>query len=415
MRPAKSLHKPFWHPRWAPAAIAVPVLLAVAVVAARAAVTIENGSRSTTACRIISPDQAAPRDLAIAPNKFEVLDARESVECQYRSAGQQVRYTLQPGGRYRFVMSSAGALELRAVAPAAGRGQPASGSTAEESKNVVSTARPAGQARRWPHVRDVKVLVAGGKEYRAFYRDKWQSRAGGIVEAAAARFEEQFPIHFRIVGYRAWEYKTAPLSAGDAFEWLHKIDRGDAELVIGFTMVPFPGPRGEIRGVSQYFSRFVVIPDCWGATGATTRLVHELCHVFGAFHVAAPDSVMQLGFERTPKIFRFGAPVEQMIALAKDVDFETGVESLSSDTQAKIREIYRAHHHPLESVDEDPVVVGYRYQARRAQWAGDTKRAGQMQAVADRLSPPAEEPAPVEEGLQVNDSRRPTAKVRRDR
>jgi hypothetical protein len=244
----------------------------------------------------------------------------------------------------------------------------------------------------------MKVVIAGGKEYRAFYSN-WHERTRQIVEAASQRFEQQFPIRFRIVGYREWNYRRAPDLAGDAFQWLHKIDRGDADLVIGFTMVAFPGPRGEIRGVTQYFSRCVVIPDNWGKTGAVTRLVHELCHVFGAFHIAATDSVMQLGFERTPKTFRFGAPTEQMIELTKDFDLDEGIDSLSEETQRKIREIYRTNHHPLEDADEDPVVVGYRYQAKRASWAGDTKRSERMQAIADRLSPPEEKPHP-EDGIE---------------
>jgi len=392
-----------------------------AVTPAAAAITIENASQSTVTCRIALPDQAAPRDVAIAPGKSESLDAEQPVECQFRSSGREVRYSLQPGRQYRFLLSTAGRLELRSLttttananspltppsparlsSPKSARGE-SSKSAARSTPSRPALPQPAGQARRWPQVRDVKVVVAGGKEYRAFYRDKWQNRARGIVEAAAARFEEQFPIHFRIVGYRAWEYRIAPESAGDAFEWLHKVDRGEADLVIGFTLVPFPGPRGEIRGITQYFSQCVVIPDCWGTTGATTRLVHELCHVFGAFHVAATDSVMQLGFERTPKTFRFGEPAERIIELTKGVDLDVGVDSLSPETQEKIREIYRAHHHPIESVDEDPIVVGYRYQARRSDWAGDAERSGRMQAIADRLSPPDAAPSPADEGVQVH-------------
>ena len=180
--------------------------------------------------------------------------------------------------------------------------------------------------------------------------------------------------------FAPWEYKTAPQTAGDAFEWLHKIDRGDADLVIGFTMVPFPGPRGEIRGVTQYFSQYVVIPDCWGTTGATTRLVHELCHVFGAFHVAATDSVMQLGFERTPKTFRFGEPTEETDRIWRRTSTwrKGSTASRRRRRNGSARSI-RAIHHPLEDVDDDPIVVGYRYQAHRAGWAGDTERSQQMQ------------------------------------
>ena len=72
-----------------------------------------------------------------------------------------------------------------------------------------------------------------------------------------------------------------------------------------------------------------------------------------------------MGFERTPKVFQFGEAAEQMIALTRDFDLEAGVDSLSPEAQQKIREVYRAHHHPLESESEDPIVVGYRYQARR--------------------------------------------------
>ena len=89
-----------------------------------------------------------------------------------------------------------------------------------------------------------------------------------------------------------------------------------------------------------------------------------------------------------------------MIELTKDFDLDEGIDSLSEETQQKIRDIYRANHHPLESVDEDPVVVGYRYQAKRSEWAGDTKRGERMQAIADRLQPPEEKPQPASDALE---------------
>jgi hypothetical protein len=378
---------------------AVLVALAISTVS-QASITIENGSPAAVTCRIFARNASTGRDVTIAQGQAETVATETSLDCQYRSDGRQTRYSLQPGRRYRFVNSAGGKLELRSVAAAAPALNGSSARSPAAGQAHTNKAAPAPEpARHWQHVRELSVVIAGGKEYRAFFRNDWQQRARGIVEAAAARFEQQFPIRFTVIGFRNWEYKKAPQTAGEAFEWLHKVDQGEADLVIGFTMVPFPGPRGEIRGVSQYFSQFVVIPDCWGETGATTRLVHELCHVFGAFHVVATDSVMQLGFERTPKTFRFGEPTEHTIELAKDVDLKVGVDSLSSETQDKIREIYRVHHHPLEGVDEDPIVAGYRYQARRAGWAGNTKLGEQMQAIADRMAPPAEAPTPDPENL----------------
>lgn len=349
-------------------------------ISAHAAITLENASDTTVVCRITPRVASGARDVRIAPGKAEQLEAKEPVACEFRSAGQATRYNLQPGRQYRFISSAAGQVDLRGL------------------PTKASADRPV--ARKWPNVREVKVLVAGGKEYRAFYREKWQARARGIVEAAAVRFEQQFPIHFRVVGFRDWEYKTAPQTAGEAFQWLHKVDLGDADLMIGFTMVPFPGPRGEIRGVTQYYSQRVVIPDCWGTSGATTRLVHELCHVFGAFHVVDPNSVMQMGFERTPQVYTFGESTEDVVNLAKDVDLQEGVGSLSPDTQKRIRAIYRTFHHPLDNIEDDPIVVGYRYQARRADWDGDEERNKEMQQTADRLSPAKPETPAPEHGLQ---------------
>jgi hypothetical protein len=388
--------------------VAIWIALAVSAVSlAQASITIENGSPAAVTCQILARNASTGRDVTIAQGQSETVVTETSLDCQYRSDGRPTRYSLQSGRRYRFVNSPTGRLELRSVSTAApGANVPAARPSAAGQVRTGKAEIVPEPARHWAHVRELTVVIAGGKEYRSYHRNNWQQRARGIVEAAAARFEQRFPIHFTVVGFRDWDYKKAPQTAGDAFEWLHKVDRGDADLTIGFTMVPFPGPRGEIRGVSQYFSQNVVIPDCWGVTGATTRLVHELCHVFGAFHVVATDSVMQLGFERTPKTFRFGEPTEQTIELAKDVNLKVGVDSLSSETQDKIRELYRVHHHPLEGVDEDPIVAGYRYQARRAGWVGDTARSERMQAIADRMAPPAETPSPDSENLPTEKPRR---------
>ena len=109
---------------------------------------------------------------------------------------------------------------------------------------------------------------------------------------------------------------------------------------------------------------------------------------------------MQMGFERTPQVFTFGESTEDVVNLAKDVDLKEGVSSLSPDVQKRIRAIYRTFHHPLENLEDDPIVVGYRYQARRAGWDGDEERNREMQQTADRLSPSKPETPAPEHGLQ---------------
>lgn len=257
--------------------------------------------------------------------------------------------------------------------------------TASAAPTVTLSKQPAAPvSAKTPAVREIKVLVAGGSEYRTFYSD-WQSRGRTIVEGASKHFEKEFGLRFQVVGFDAWEYKKAAKTADEAFRSLHSVKLGDADLVIGFTLVSFAGPRGEVRGLTQYFSQYVVIPDGWGVPGATTRLVHELSHVFGAFHVNEKNSVMLPGFEKTPRTFEFGRAMEETMPLTHDVNLKEGVGSLSPEAQQALRTIYRTHHHPLEAIDEDPVVVGYRYQSMRAELAGDTARSAKMKAELQRV------------------------------
>ncbi|HEY2838081.1 MAG TPA: M12 family metallo-peptidase [Pirellulales bacterium] len=233
-------------------------------------------------------------------------------------------------------------------------------------------------------MREVKVLVAGGNEYRNFYTD-WQSRATAIVDGASKHLEKEFGLRFKVAGFASWDYKKAPRTSDEAFRSLHKVPVGDADLVVGFTLVSFAGPRGEVRGLTQYFSQYVVIPDGWGVPGATTRLVHELSHVFGAFHVDEQDSVMLPGFEKTPRTFKFGRAAEAVIPLTRNVKLQEGVGSLSAESQQSLRAIYRQYHHPIEAIDEDPIVIGYRYQSLRWELAGDEERSAKMKAEMERV------------------------------
>jgi len=259
----------------------------------------------------------------------------------------------------------------------------------QETKRSSSASRPqfaSPSVSATNAVREVRVLAVAGREYRTFYPD-WQQRTGEIIAAASRRIEPALGIRFKVAGYQAWDYEVAPKTADEGLRRLHQISPGDCDLVVAFTLVTFPGPTvgAEVRGVTNYFSQYVLIPDQWGTTGATTRLVHELCHAFGAFHVADPNSVMRPAFQKTPAKFTFGDAAEQVVRLTRKVDFRSGVESLDATTMTKVREIYRQQHHPSEPATDDPIVRGYQYQARRAKWAGDARREEAMTDAAQRL------------------------------
>jgi hypothetical protein len=245
-------------------------------------------------------------------------------------------------------------------------------------------------------IREVKVMVVAGLEYRLYYQD-WQDRARHIIDGASRHTEAQLGLKFVATEFRAWEYTggRSPKSPDETIEQLTRFKPGKCDLVVALTLVAFPGPEvgSEIRGFTQYFSQYVVVPDQWVAVGAQTRLVHELCHVFGAFHEANPNSVMRPAYQGTPRHFEFSNSTREIIRLTKDLDLTRGVAGLAPEAARRIREIYRAEHHPREPLAEDPVSRAYEAAAKRAEKFGDADTAKAMRQTAEQFSATGKLPA----------------------
>ncbi|MDP7305788.1 MAG: hypothetical protein QGG09_21930, partial [Pirellulaceae bacterium] len=126
---------------------------------------------------------------------------------------------------------------------------------------------------------------------------------------------------------------------------------------------------------------------------AKTILLHELGHIFGAFHVADQNLMMYPGYLQLPTdeiiagTVPFGDTIDQIFAMTKEFDFRTGVNSLSPVTQRRIQSLYRLHGLPQESRQTDPITDGYKYLERRAQIVAEqmAERAETSRGVFDGL------------------------------
>jgi hypothetical protein len=121
--------------------------------------------------------------------------------------------------------------------------------------------------------------------------------------------------------------------------------------------------------------------------------VHELCHVFGAFHEANPNSVMRPAYQGTPKQFEFSSATREIVKLTKQLDLSRGVVGLTPDAARRIRELYRAEHHPREALNEDPVSRAYEAAAKRAEKFGDAAGAKANRQAAETFSATGKLPA----------------------
>ena len=255
----------------------------------------------------------------------------------------------------------------------------------ETTRNVVLEAveRPADRTRP---VRDVRVLIVAGPAYRRF-RPQWRMRTDAILREASAHFAIEFGIRFQAVAVAAWQFREAPATADAAMEQLHRQVGANSkhDLIVAFTLFAFPGSRrgSEIRGLSHYFSRYVIVPDAWRPTGAVTRLIHELGHVFGAFHDREPGSIMAPVYRATPSQIIFSRPTIEVITATRDVDFQQGVRSLDARTARQIQRLYQTYRHRSEPPDRDPISAAYQHLADRAQWDGATEEAAALRRQAE--------------------------------
>src|SRR5579863_3818940 len=94
---------------------AMAIALGALAATARAAITIENNTGSAVSCRITLADEQSPQTVTIPAAAAQTINTARAIECEYTSGEQPVRYSLQPGRKYRFVLSSSDRLELRSV------------------------------------------------------------------------------------------------------------------------------------------------------------------------------------------------------------------------------------------------------------------------------------------------------------
>lgn len=233
-------------------------------------------------------------------------------------------------------------------------------------------------------IRRLNVVVVAGEAYRRFH-PSWISRTRWIVAAASRHFEAEFGVRIVIKETRRWSFGQAPRTAGDALEQLHRqVGTADADVVIAFTLFSFPGAQrgAEIRGLSQYFSQYLVVPDEWAVEGAKLRLVHELGHVFGAFHDRQPGSIMAPSFRGAPPALIFSCPMRRQLATTREHDFAEGVESFDNQTAIDLQRWYVADRHRSEPIERDPISAALEHLADRAEWDGNAERAAELRAKA---------------------------------
>ncbi len=195
-------------------------------------------------------------------------------------------------------------------------------------------------------VRVLRIRACADEELRA--REDWEQEIIEHLEFASGLYERTWGVRFDIVEIVEWESDDSGQGMGDLVDELEEeIPTDGVDVVIGFSA---QNPR---RGK---LSKYVALP--WGLTPSLGRasmiramvddesydlhlaVVHEIAHLFGAFHVEQQESVMRetVGGPRT---FQFDIENGKLMRLMRDYDFEAGVEAIPSEVADRITQVWK--------------------------------------------------------------------------
>lgn len=249
---------------------------------------------------------------------------------------------------------------------------------------VKPAVAPAAAAQK--PVRTLRLLVLVDGSYVKAY-PAWKPRLGRIIRRASDELERRLGLRLAVTEYLPWVYTGKLTSGRQAWQHLARTPLVSADLVVGYTAatLPQPGPAGRLElGNASAFGRQALVADVGGDEALAARvLIHELGHVFGAFHVADPQCVMQPAANAVPNEWQFAPQVEEIWrqSLVR-FDPRRGVESVPSDHLARISQLFIEHHRADESLGDNPVAQGFAYQAILALAANRRPRARQMAQTA---------------------------------
>lgn len=389
--------------RWCILVVAVAVSCIDEVAAATT--TITNTTAQPLSYRARYPDKPWSDFRTLAPGKTDRYNSPNNILVELRAGDGLQSWNLIAGKSYEYAMQadrSGKLFESDPPTPA----RPATPAEPAPAASATPSAAPS-EARATPagpflpaHAgdlplsvkfppREFTILAVADRTYRQRH-PQWQDRVKQIVERTSQYYSEVFNMRFSVADFQPWQLKADAKNFADTWNQLYGIDARAADLVVGFVGVAYPqGHRfgGYRLGQAMPMSQHVYISDEASLELAVRTLVHELGHIFGAFHVADTRSIMYPEANRVASYFEFGKPVIEAFQHSQDLDLRRGVESLSPDSARAIEQLQATYGHPRELEIGNPVAAGFAYQSLRADAIGDPIRAKSMAKRAVECAP----------------------------
>ena len=330
-------------------------LAAVGIAADPGTIVIENGGQVEFSFALRQrPGEPWSEPIELEPGQRHVLESSGPVVVSYWT--DQARFlTLQPGGRYRMDDPRNGVLR-----PVSGRQEPlaADSDPSPEAASAAASGPSFDDAGR----RVLRLSAIADTTYRQVV-DDWRERIRQTVAGASAYYEKNFQIRLVLDQILPWEYRGLVDSVEGRIEQVLQVSPEPSELLVAFVGFGEYYKTEEQAfltgnlGVGLPFGQHLLVTgnDDYHVNREIAVLIHELAHVFGAFHVADRRSLMQPVYDDAPlrEILEEHLPLDAVsmaiLRLTREVDFRRGVRSLDAATRRQLKQLADRHRHFTEA------------------------------------------------------------------
>jgi tetratricopeptide (TPR) repeat protein len=189
------------------------------------------------------------------------------------------------------------------------------------------------------NLRTIKIRVAADADIRSSVG--WENRLREAIENTSRIYERFFQIKLGITEIINWNLADKSGDPDALLKVLRKdVPRGDSDLVIGFSAQKCSG---RLHGMAGAFrSEALVMTNCGTPVTSEQVLVHEIGHLFGAFHVTDKKSIM--ASSASAPADAIDGQTKAVIMLMRNFDFQKGLPGIGQGVKKEFNSIYEQGH-----------------------------------------------------------------------